>query len=381
MRRSLILFLCLSALAALGVQAQLALSITPDKSTLVAGNFVTYTITVTNTDTNPASNVKVTLLLPIFSSVNFLGPGCAGDNTVTCTAPSLAGGAGTSFTVSIRHNQTGVVTTKATVVPSSTPPASVDVKVTPRMADLVLTASALSGSVPPGGTVTYRMNIVSRGPDSLWNVLTAAYFPDFVQAKSVPLDCADSHSAVQCLVGTLSPHAPIPYVFTVKAPTKPGPFTVDFALVTTDVDTDLSNNSASVTVNVTNPTPPGPNDANLAVALDYAPGTTPYEATFTTKIVNLGPAIAKNALIEFVAPDDVMIVDISSPYIMTCSTGLSGAACSFPALGTSVTVPVSIKVREVNKMPLFGEFLARVKATNPDPDPSNNTTILVLRNP
>src|SRR5258708_16640475 len=102
MRRSLIFAFCLSTLVALGAQAQMSLKMTADKTSIVAGGFVTYTITLTNEGGGSIGNPTVTLTAPVFSSVNFLGPGCTANVNWVCTTNTLAAGETKSFTFPIR---------------------------------------------------------------------------------------------------------------------------------------------------------------------------------------------------------------------------------------------------------------------------------------
>ena len=380
MRRSFVLALCLSTLAALGAHAQLSVAMTADKTSIVAGNFVTYAILVTNNGPNAATNVRVSdVLTTLFSYVNFLGPGCSGNGEVVCTAPSIAAGASVSFTVSIRYFVAGPLTNIATVTSDpASPKATVNITVTPRKADLVLTASALSSTVAPRGVVTYRVTVNSRGPDALENVLLSAYLPDGASVASVPIGCADSHSAIQCLFGPFTPNAPIPLVMGIRAPQNAGAMTVDFSLFTTDLDTDLSNNGQSITVNVIKPTF-GPNDTDLAVTLGGPSSAPNGDTNLTATITDKGPNPAANVRLDFlIGNPDVMVTNVKSPSVLNCSFGLGGASCSFPSMGATAVIPVTFSVRNVFGGAISGEFQAHVASTTHDPDPSNNDALVQI---
>jgi uncharacterized repeat protein (TIGR01451 family) len=379
MRRSLILF-CLSTLVALGAQAQMSLKMTADKSSIVAGGFVTYTITLTNEGGGAIGNPAVSILVPGFSSVNFLGPGCTANPGLLCTTATLPAGETTSFTVSIRHFLSGTATVSAKAQPNvdGPNPVTVDTDVAPRRGDLALTASALTSSVSVGGTLTYRTSLINHGPDVVENVLLALYLPPGVFASSVPIGCADSHSAIQCFFGAVSPNSPIPLTFSVKAPADAGTLSTDFALITTDIDTDLSNNGKTIDTTVFK-TAPGPNDADLAVSIAAPTIAANGDTSFTVSLTNKGPAKAANFQIDFIAENqDVMLRTTSSPFVLNCSGGFSGGSCSGPFISAGATVTATFVMRDVNGSKATGDFLAHVSATPHDPDPSNNDAVITV---
>lgn len=377
MRRSLILLVCLFTLLALGAQAQMSISMTANQSSIVAGNFVIYTVTLTNNGGGSVSNPSVTMGVPLWSYVNFLGPGCAGDAPIVCTTSTIPSGGSKSFTISLRHIAAGAVDVSAKGAPNteSPNPVTVSTNVTPRKGDLALTASALTSSVSAGGTLTYRATVSNRGPNVLENTLLSLYLPAGVFAKSVPLGCADSHSAIQCYFGPMSPNTTIPLTFSVKAPADAGTLSTEFSLITTDIDTDLTNNDTTIDTPVFKVSS-GPNDADLAVTLGSPMRSANNEISFTATVTNKGLNKATNLQLDFIAENaDVAIRNISSPFVVNCSAGLNGASCTMPMIGLGAVVPVTFTVRNVDGSAATGDFLAHVAATQHDPDPSNNDAI------
>jgi hypothetical protein len=245
---------------------------------------------------------------------------------------------------------------------------------TPRAADLVLTASALSSSVAVGGTATFRTTITSRGPNFVETVLLSVYLPPGVFATSVPFGCADSHSAIQCLFGAVSPNASIPLAFTVRMPATAGPQTVDFSLFTTDIDTDLSNNSRSAVVNVVK-TNVLASDADLAVAVGTPTVASNGDTTFVVTLTNKGPAAAANVQIDFAGEANVMLRSVSTPYALRCMGGFSGGSCAATSIGAGAVIPVTFTLRNTDGGSASGTFLAHVGATTHDPDPGNNDAV------
>lgn len=380
MRRSFIFAFCLSTLAALGAYAQTSISMTADKTSIVAGDAVTYTIVVTNNGSDAVTDVRVSNPLILNSYLNFIGPGCSGNGEIVCTAPSIGAGGSASVTVSVRYFGPGTAINTATLTSDpAEPTASVTVTVTPRTADLVLTASNLNTTIAPGGVATYRVTVKSIGPDVAENVLLSAYLPSGATVASVPIGCADSHSAIQCLFGALSPNAPIPLVLGVRASQNEGPMKVDFSLFTTDVDTDLSNNGASLTVNVVKPAL-GPNDADLGVTLVAGtPSTTNGDINVTATISNFGPNPAAHARLDFlISNEDVMITNTTSPNALNCTYGLGGASCTFTSMGATAVIPITFTVHNSFGAPISSDFQAHVESATADHNPGNNDALVLV---
>jgi len=96
----------------------LSLTKTLSPGPYVAGQPVTFTLTVTNNGAVAATNVVVTDTLPagMFATSTTPPGACTGTTTVTCTAATLAGGASTAFTITATLPATpGNYTNTATV--------------------------------------------------------------------------------------------------------------------------------------------------------------------------------------------------------------------------------------------------------------------------
>ncbi len=101
--------------------ADLAVSLTASPSPVVAGQSLTYTLTVANLGPAAASSVTLTDALP--GSVTFVSasPGCVNvSGNVVCSAGTLADGGVTNFTVVVTPTAGGLIT-NTLVVASSTP--------------------------------------------------------------------------------------------------------------------------------------------------------------------------------------------------------------------------------------------------------------------
>ncbi len=153
---------------------------------VMAGQNVTYSITVRNIGPSDAQNVAWSDSIPAgtnFASVSqSTGPAfaCSGTSSVTCTSSSLAAGASATFTLAVQLSASasagGPLCNTATVTSTTDDPdasnnTSEGCSTITTSADLAITQS---GSIvgPPGhGTATFNMTIMNSGPSD------SAYVP------------------------------------------------------------------------------------------------------------------------------------------------------------------------------------------------------------
>jgi uncharacterized repeat protein (TIGR01451 family) len=195
--------------------ADLAVSVSDAPDPVVAGNNLTYTITLTNNGPDAAQNVSLSDALPANTTFVLFGapvgwttttPAAGGTGTVSATLASLSSGVpATSATFTLVVNVgVGVAggttisdtasATTATNDPFSgnnaaTAPTTVNPAPVP-MADLeIANPSATPNPVAPGGQITYTVFVTNHGPDSAANVVTMVQVPahtSFVSFSAPP---------------------------------------------------------------------------------------------------------------------------------------------------------------------------------------------------
>lgn len=170
------------------VEARVDLAVTKGASPepVIAGETLTYTLTVTNLGPSPSTGAVVSDVLP--AGVTFLASadGCVeAGGTVTCPIAALASGNSqtATFQVTVDPSQITPLVNTATVVGNETDPVSPNntspTVTTTVMAesDLVVTVTDGQTQANPGDTVTYTLTVAKSGPSDAPGTQVQDAFP------------------------------------------------------------------------------------------------------------------------------------------------------------------------------------------------------------
>lgn len=247
------------------------LSITKTDSTdpVIAGNQMTYVLTVTNDGPEPAESVVITDQLP--AAVTFVSGDLDGDASlvtsngsgqITGTVGTLAAGASSTMTivVDVAANAVGPLTNQASVVASpnndidpSNNSTTEDTQVD-RLVDVAVTKT-LVGNPVAGGTFTYQITVSNTGPsqargvsvtdtlDANLNLVAGSFDPDTSGAA-----LTENGQDLTFTIGLLEPGASQSFSFDVLlASSAQGNLSNTALIATSDPDSDSSNNADAST--------------------------------------------------------------------------------------------------------------------------------------
>ncbi|MDY6986724.1 MAG: hypothetical protein SWQ30_01600, partial [Thermodesulfobacteriota bacterium] len=286
--------------------ALLQVNKTDDPDPVIAGNELTYTISVSNTGGSTAHNVILTDVYP--PETTYVSGGDshnAGTRTVTWNPFDLAAGASTDFTLTVEVIPTiadTTITNTATVDSDETGPVSddEDTEVNSRPS-LTIEKTDDPDPVIAGNELTYTMSVSNVGGSTAHSViLTDTYPPETTYVSG-----GDSHNAS---TRTVSWNA-----FDIAAGASTD-FTLTVKVIPTTSDTTITN-TATVDSDETDPvTDDEDTEVNspAALAIEKTDNPDPVIAgddlTYTISVGNTGGSTAHNVCLEDIYPPETTYV-------------------------------------------------------------------------
>jgi uncharacterized repeat protein (TIGR01451 family) len=352
-------------------RADLAISKTVSDPTPNVGDTVTFTVTLTNLGSDPATGVQVTDLLPAGLSLVLATPSQgAYDGT---TGLWTVGDVGTTAPATLTLEAKVIGSTPATNVTTvshadqfdpNTGNNSASATETPQQADLALIKSVSNPSPNVGDTVTFTVTLTNNGPDPASNVLILDPLPaglTFVSA--VPSQGTYDQTIGTWAVGTVTPNAPQTLTLTAVV-ASPAPQTNTATVNHSDqFDPNSSNNSASATES--------PQRADLQVSKTVSNPTPNVgdTVTFTVTLTNVGPATATNVAVQDQLPAGLTFVSA------TPSQGTYSSATGDWNVGTvSPTAPQTLLIQATVVSPSSQTNTATISHSDQfDPNTGNNS--------
>jgi uncharacterized repeat protein (TIGR01451 family) len=312
---------------------------TPDP--VVAGQNLTYVITVDNLGPDAATNVTVTdALASLINTGGFQSAvpsqGACTPNGVTngtsqnlsCNLGTLNAGATATITLVVRPSiaATGNRTNTASVTsPDVGDPntgnnsASVTSQVT-AIVDLTAAKTATPLSVPAGAPITFVATVRNNGPSTAQNVQAVDVLPANAAFRLAQVQVSLNSGAQNTVTYVLRPLG-----------TAAGSNVVNTVNVSTSTaESDLSNNSATTTTAVT--------AAQLDILVNKVDSADPVDlgqpTTYTITINNSGPSFGTNVVLTdiFPAPGSSPTATFSYQGSLTVN---NGGSCTEPAVGVT----------------------------------------------
>jgi uncharacterized repeat protein (TIGR01451 family) len=375
-----------------------------DKSgpaTALAGDQLTYTITVTNNgpdftaltlgDPLPPDTTFVSWQFGTGTALSCSTPSPGGTGSITCSG-ALASGQFSTYQLTIDTGNTTSVTNTVTVAGDAFDPNtgndsdSVTTTLTPS-ADLAIVKSG-PATISAGSNISYTITVTNNGVSDAANVSMTDTLPantTFVsntQNSGPAFNCvnppAGGTGAITCTLATMTAGttATFTVVLNVASAASAGALSNTAAVTATTTDPDSSNNSstANATISVS---------ADVRVAKSGPTGTAPgTNMSYTVVVANDGPSDAASVTLTDILPPEVTFVS---------NTQNSGPTfnCVNPAAGTNGTITCTIAtlvagasanftfVVQVAPATPFGGTItntASVTSATTDPNGSNNSS-------
>lgn len=331
-----------------------------DKTTSLGGGNATvnvpfdYTVTITNQNaTNPATTVQFTDTLDTETTfVSFIdqsGGSCThnGTNpggTITCQWSTVPAGSSVAVTYRVNPTTTGMATNNVTVTTGdhdTDPSDNTDsVSVTINSAGGTTTDLAVSfvNSTPANGQVGVAQNvdiqITNNGAPAtnatlIYTVSPGATINSF--SNEGPFTCTINGNTLNC--GPTNISDSFSQTLTVNiTPTTAGPNTHTVNVASTVPDSNLSNNTAQATVNVT----AAQNVILQANVTDNPdPDTEGQPVTYTINVTNTGTATATNVVLNVGLGGVPVTINSATPGQGSCTITGTQVSCALGTLGAN----------------------------------------------
>jgi uncharacterized repeat protein (TIGR01451 family) len=371
---------------------------------VLQGNNITYTVVVTNNGPGTASTVAFTEALPantsfvsVAASSGTGGWTCSG-TSISCTIPTFAVGASTTFTVVVKVGAAvpsgTIITDTANVSSATTDPNPTNnvatvttVVATAGQADLALTKTGTPNPVLAGNNITYTITVTNNGPATATNVTMTDTLPANTSVVSISTPggwtCpAPSGGTQTCTNPSVAANtvATFTLVLKVTAGTAPGTVVTNSATVSSSSTTDptSANNTASTTSNVASPSQ---SDVSILKTASPEPVNQGTNLTYTLQVMNNGPAVAQGVAVTDVLPAQVTFTSVLVPASQGSCTYTSATTtvnCTLSSMNVGGLVIITINVTAASfSSATLSSNTATVTSTTSDPNATNNSSTAI----
>lgn len=391
-------------IVAAATQADLALSTAATPGSVIAGNNITYTQTITNNGPATASGASFTEATPTnttFQSVSAsagwtcTGPAVGATGTITCTNSSVAASSTADIVVVVQVPSTvaaGTITASSSVTATTSDPNSANNSTTVTtgvnvVCDLAVTNNGSPSPVAANSNITYTQVITNSGPSNCSTGTLNEATPLHTTFVSVAVvnagggtwTCPNS-APVACTSASVPPGstATITAVYKVPNGTASGTIITDTATVaTTSKDSNTNNNTATVNIAVA---ANGTADLSVTNAASPNPVNAGSNVTFTQSVVNNGPSAATTISFTDPVPANTTVVSLTGPGGWTCSTATTPPSCTIASMNVNTTANFTY-VLKVNAGLAAGTSIPETDSVSSTSDPNsgnNSATVNVI---
>jgi uncharacterized repeat protein (TIGR01451 family) len=387
--------------------ANLAVTNVGSPNPVIAGNNITYTVTVTNNGPGTSANVVLSETQPTnttFVSIAYAsgttGWSCSG-TAYSCSIASLPVGSSTTFTVVAKVGSavasgtviTDTASVSATTIdpnPSNNYATVTTVVATAGQADLGITKTGTPNPVLAGNNITYTIVVTNNGPATSSNVTMTDTLPANTTVVSITppstptgWTCPAASGGTQtCTNSSLaaSTTSTFTLVLNVTSGTAPKTAITNSAAISSSSTTDpnSANNSASTTAYVASPTQA---DVGILKTASPEPVDQGTNLTYTLQVTNNGPAVATGVTVTDVLPGQVTYSSVSIPSSQgscTYTSATTTVSCTLNNMNVGALVIITINVSAATfSSSTTSSNTATVTSTTVDPNSTNNSSTAI----
>ena len=366
-------------------EADLSISKTDGKTTVIPGSSTNYTITVTNNGPSAVTGAAVSDVLPTGTTFVSATNGATYDsltNTVTFITGTLAPGGSTSFqlTLNLAPDLTGSLSNTATVTPPTTVTDPVpgndsetDTDTLTPLADLSIAKSDSAASATPGTNTTYTITVANNGPSTVTGAMVRDVLPagtTFVSATNGATYDAGTNT-VTFIAGSLAPVGTAGFQLTVAIDaglTGTLSNTASVSLPNGVTDPNGGNNSATDTDSLSP-------QADLSITKDdgvtsAVPGA---DITYTITVTNNGPSTVTGATVSDPLPAGTTFVSATNEATYDPGTNTVQFTTGTLTSGGSARFELTLAIDPALTGTLSNTATVSPPAGVTDPNPANDS--------
>jgi len=369
-------------------EADLAIQKSDNPDPVFPTDLLTYTLTIDNNGPSDALDVNLTDNLPQgvgFVSVTPGSPTCARQppRTITCEFDSLAAGSRTVVTLRVRPDDgvigpignTASLSSAGTDDPDLSNNSSTATTEVLHAADLSLLKTGSASALPPGGTLTYTLEVNNNGPSTALGVLLTDTLPAEVIFQSVTTNkgTCDYTTTVNCQLGSFTSGESALIDVLVMVDTDAPPGTISNSAVISELEFDdpnPDNNSDNYPVVVTDHLV----DLSVSKSGDPVRVIAGETLTYFLQVANNGPSNASGVIVTDTLPAGVTLSSAASSQ-GSCA-GLSVVICSLGVItaGDSAQITIAVEVGPA----VLGSITNNVEVSSAEAEASmgNNTALV-----
>ena len=376
------LFLCLAAgapivFSAPNADVDLAITKTDSVDPVVAGEALTYLLSISNAGPSTATGVAITDTLPNGVIYTSASSGCtynAGSRTVRCNPGEVGAGSVTSATIHVQVDPatTGsllnqaIVSTLDTDTNASNNTAQATTIIT-SSSDLSLTMTA-PASVIAGDLLTYTLTISNTGPSDGRGVVLENDFAPEIEYVASSIPCSRQGHILTCNVGSLAANTITDMTITFRIDSGRTAALLNDALVAaTTPDPDATNNEATITTPVVI-------SSDITISKNGTPDpVAPGELlTYTITTTNNGLSTGQGVVLTDALPTQVLFQSYTATK-GTC-TVINPITCTPGSVTPGETITVTlVGIVDPSASPGAITNTVNVLSTSPDPNLNNNS--------